>query len=236
MSAEETTIRVNFGKPMPIFPLDSVSLLPQQVLPLHVFEPRYRQMVEHALDGSGQIAMATFEGQKWKQEYHGRPPVREAVCIGQIVQHEKLPDGRYNILLQGVCRARVVESMPPTGERLYREARLEPIGERNDDEERLTPVRDRLRGMLTDGPLEDLTASSSILEVLSDEEIPTSAVLELVSFTVLTDPEVKYRLLEEGSPLVRAQIVFAELDHLGQMIRQARPQRGGEPPRGCTWN
>ena len=51
--SDETAIQVNFGRPMPVFPLDQVTLLPQQVLPLHIFEPRYRQMVTDALDGSG---------------------------------------------------------------------------------------------------------------------------------------------------------------------------------------
>src|SRR5580765_1551354 len=110
--SEETTISVNFGKPMPIFPLNSVVLLPHGVLPLHVFEDRYRQMVGDALDGSGQIAMAVFEGADWKQEYHCRPPVRPAVCVGQIIQHHKLPDGRYNIALQGICRARILQELP----------------------------------------------------------------------------------------------------------------------------
>ena len=116
--SEDNTVQVNFGKPIPLFPLDSAVLLPQQVLPLHIFEPRYRQMVERALDGAGQIAMAVFEGESWKQQYHGRPALRPAVCIGQIVQHERLPDGRYNIILQGVCRARISKESARDGERL----------------------------------------------------------------------------------------------------------------------
>ena len=116
--SDETAIQVNFGRPRPIFPLDQVTLLPQQVLPLHIFEPRYRQMVTDALDGSGQIAMAVFEGRDWKQQYHGRPPIRPAVCIGHIAQHEKLADGRYNIILRGVCRARVIKELAPRDARL----------------------------------------------------------------------------------------------------------------------
>ena len=58
---DEVSIRVNFNKPIPLFPLDSVVLLPQQVMPLHIFEPRYRQMVDEALDSVGQIAMAVID-------------------------------------------------------------------------------------------------------------------------------------------------------------------------------
>lgn len=233
---EENTIRVNFARPMPIFPLESVVLLPQQVLHLHIFEPRYQQMVEHALDGPGQIAMAIFEGQRWKQEYHGRPPIRQAVCVGQILQHERLPDGRYNVLLQGVCRARIVRPVPPTAGRLYREATLEPVGPSETDESELAPQRQRLRRTLASPELADLAAAASVLEVLDDEDIPTTAVLELVSFTLVQDPELKYALLAEGDPHRRAEMVLAELEHLRGLIRQARAQRVGDLPRGCSWN
>jgi hypothetical protein len=58
--AEEMSIRVNFSRPLPLFPLPQVVMLPQQITPLHIFEPRYRQMVDRALDGAGQIAMAKY--------------------------------------------------------------------------------------------------------------------------------------------------------------------------------
>ncbi len=162
--SDESSIQVNFGRPIPLFPLDSTSLLPQQILPLHIFEPRYRQMVEHALDKSGQIAMAVFQGGHWKQEYHGRPPLRPAVCIGQIMQHEKQPDGCYNILVQGVCRARIVEESKPSQERLYREARLEPVGVDSDEEKKLYGVRERLTELLTDGPLAKLAHADWVVK------------------------------------------------------------------------
>ena len=99
--ADTTSIRVNFGKPMAFFPLAAVSLVPHGVVQLHIFEPRYRQMVSDALDEAGQIAMAVFDGEAWQEEYHGAPPVRPMMCVGQIVAHEALADGRFNIALQG---------------------------------------------------------------------------------------------------------------------------------------
>ena len=83
------TISVNFALPMPLFPLDTVALMPQQRLGMHIFEPRYRQMVDHALQGEHQFATATFEGTSWQQQYHGRPPILPAVCVGQIIRHER---------------------------------------------------------------------------------------------------------------------------------------------------
>jgi len=281
--SEETSIQVNFGRPIPIFPLDAVTLLPQQVLPLHVFEPRYRQMVDQALDGAGQIAMAVFEGEEWKDDYHGRPALRPAVCVGQIVQHEKLFDGRYNLLLQGVCRARIIEEMAPDGERLYRVAMLEPVGldasntviqtpidddddeggdeaeavypppeaafaadaEDDDDEdetldapdpEHLRLVRERIGSLLSEGPLTQMTAAEPILEYVNNDDIPVSALLELVSFTLISEPDLRYALLAEPHVERRAEIILGELDHLASLIRRAEAQRPQDWPKGLSWN
>jgi uncharacterized protein len=234
--ADESTIQVNFGKPIPLFPLDTVVLLPQQVLPLHIFEPRYRQMVERALDGAGQIGMSVFRGNRWKQEYHGRPPLLPAVCLGQILQHEKLADGRYNIVLQGVCRARIVAELPASKERLYRQAMLEPVGVNSDDEDKLYGVRERLAGLLSEGPLTKFTAAEWVLERVHNEEIPTAALLELVSFTLVNDTRLRYKLLSEADAGVRADIIESELLNLQRLVRQAAAQRPESWPKGCSWN
>ncbi|MFO0832220.1 MAG: LON peptidase substrate-binding domain-containing protein [Phycisphaerales bacterium] len=238
-------VQVNFGRPIPLFPLDSVALLPQQVLPLHVFEPRYRQMVEHALDGNGLIAMAVFEGDQWKQEYHGRPRIRPVVCVGHIVQHSKRADGRYDILLQGVCRARVLKEVPPTEDRLYRAAYLEPFsvptegGELSLDdagEQRLRDARTRITEMLSEGPLSKLTVAEPILEYLRNEEIPTHAILELVAFPLTQDQKVRYRLLAEEDAGERARIILQELGSLERIVRLAVGQHPEAWPKGLSWN
>jgi len=234
--SDQTTIQVNFARPMPLFPLDAVTLLPQQVLPLHIFEPRYRQMVGDVLDASGQIAMGVFRGNRWKQEYHGRPPVRPSVCVGQIVQHEKLADGRYNVLIQGVCRARIDHELAPRPEVEYREVSLSPVGVGETDEGLLAATRDRLEHMLSDGPLTRLSAASAVAEYARDEELPTSALLELVSFTMVGDTELRYRLLAEGDATERARLVERELGHLEGLIRRADAQRPDLWPKGVSWN
>jgi uncharacterized protein len=259
--SEDNSIQVNFGKPMPLFPLDSVTLLPQQLLPLHIFEERYRQMVDHALDGAGQIAMAVFAGEQWKQNYHGRPPIRPAVCIGQIVQHERLSDGRYNVLIQGVCRARVMVELPMEEGRLYRTAMLEPVGldpstmlvteADEDDEEEDTPdlglppppepeplveVRQKICEMLEEGPLTQLVAAEPVLEFVRNEEVPTAPLLELVSFMLITDQGLRYKLLAEPSIQARAGLIMGELQHLSSLIRRAGDQRPQDWPKGMSWN
>lgn len=235
--AEETSIHVNFGRPFPLFPLDTAALMPQQVLPLHIFEPRYRQMVEHTLDGNGQFALAVFKGPQWKQEYHGNPAVRPIVCLAHIFEHQKQPDGRYYLLVRGVCRARILRHvMPDPPGRLYRHAMLEPIGLPAEDDEGLYGMRERLRELLSEGPLTQLVASKWIVERLHDEDIPASALLELVSFTMLSDGELRYSLLSEPDAAARAQTVERELLRLGRLIEMAGAQHPEAWPKGLSWN
>lgn len=233
---EESTIRVNFGKPMPLFPLDSVSLLPQQILPMHIFEPRYRQMVEHALDGSGQIAMAVFRGSAWKLQYHGRPALMGAVCVGQIAQHEKLADGRFNLLLQGVCRGRILHELPAREGVLYREAQLAPVDVDLENEDVLVESREFLEESLVEGPLSRFAAAKTILEYVQNEEVPTTALLELVTFTMLSGKGLRYRLLAEGDAQRRASIIQRELRSLEGLLGRADRQRPDEWPKGMSWN
>jgi len=219
---------------MPLFPLDIV-VLPQQIQPLHIFEPRYKQMVDRALDGAGQIAMAIFDGDDWKSEYHGSPPIKPAVCIGQIVQHERLPSGEYNILLQGVCRAQVMEESEPDGDRLYREANLRPL-DLFKEPPSLPGTRERLIHHFTDTALQQLTACEWLLERLRNDDIPVTALLELISFTVLLDKATRYSLLAEPDIERRAEIIDEQLVTLDRMLRQAESQRPEDWPKGCSWN
>jgi len=238
--SDSVSVQVNFGKPIPLFPLQHVTLLPQQVVPLHIFEERYRQLVGRSLDGAGQVAMAVFSGDEWKKNYHGRPRIRRAVCLGQIAQHEQLPEDRYNILLQGVCRARVVKELPAEEGTLYRRAMLEPVGVGDDEEDDLAEVRGKLEEMLSDGPLNRARIAEPLLEYIRNEEIPTTAILEIVSFTILGDTlgdaELRYRLLAEGKATVRAALIEDQLASIGGLIRKAIRQHPEEWPKGCSWN
>lgn len=234
--SESESIRVNFGNPIPVFAMDTVVLLPQQVLPLHIFEPRYRQMIDHVLDGSGQIATALFRGADWKQHYHGNPAIRPAVCVGQIVQHESLPDGRYNLLLQGVCRARVIDEVPPDGERLYRSALLEPVGVDEEHAEGIEELRGWIEEELADGPLRQLTVAEQVLEYVRNDAVPTHALLELVSFALVSDTPTRYKLLSEPDLGARAALLRASLGDLDRLIRLAENQHPDDWPKGMSWN
>jgi Lon protease-like protein len=237
------TISIDFSRPIALFPLGGTILLPHAPQALHLFEPRYRQMIEACLDemepgnllSAAPIAMATYGGREWEGRRVGDPPLRPAVCVGKIVQHSTLPDGRHNIILHGVCRARIDAIHEPEGERLYRTARLSPLeGQR--PMPRLLAVRRHLRSLL-DGPrLRRMCGVDAVREWVGREDVPTHALVELVTFALLKDDEVRYRMLEEADPRRRARLLTDELRHLDRLVALADRQDHRAWPKGMSWN
>lgn len=245
---------------MPLFPLASVALMPHAVLPLHIFEPRYRKLVADALDGPGQIAMAMYDRAKMRGtgprgEGRGaqgrgtgadgeeeRPPLRQAVCVGQVVQHHRMGDGRYTIALHGICRARILTELPEESDVPYRQALLEPIGLDDGDPQTMAAARETLAGLLDAQPLAGLREAEAVGRHLRDDEIPATAVLELVAVTLLRDSEMRfynelhYQLLAEGDPQRRARLIEERLRELSRLLTRALPQTTTDAPRGCQWN
>ena len=104
---------------VPLFPLSNVVLFPGCLAPLHIFELRYRQMTEAALEGERLIGMVTVRPEA-RQEMGGNPRIYAVGCAGFITDHQRLSDGRYDIVLRGVKRFRVENESAPDCERLYR--------------------------------------------------------------------------------------------------------------------
>lgn len=231
----ETAIQINFNRPVPVFPLSNVVLLPHAVQHLHIFEDRYRQMISEALDGPGQIAMATLAGEDSRAESDDRPELRPAVCMGQIVQHHQFTDGRFNILLLGICRASIEEMIEPQGDRLYRLAKLRLLEQGNGDLE-LTDMREQLENILSRPRLANIRGVRKVTELFKREDVPTQALIELIGSTLLDDFEKRYSLLAEPSIEQRAVIVQDELRSLDQIVRQAQWQMTGDWPKGMSWN
>src|ERR1035437_9633568 len=120
---------LDFARPIPLFPLPNCVVFPGVVQPLHIFEPRYQQMMAATLTDQSALAMALLKP-GWEKNYYGCPAMYDLLCVGRIVTHEKLDDGaggaKYNLLLHGVTRARM-RSHHKTSGALYRTALLEPV-------------------------------------------------------------------------------------------------------------
>ena len=109
----------------PLFPLPNGVLFPHLVLPLHIFEERYREMTADILASDRMIALAMLRSGH-ESEYESKSaPIYPTVCLGQITVDEQLDDGRYNIIVRGICRARVIDELDTDCS--YRVAHLEPL-------------------------------------------------------------------------------------------------------------
>src|SRR5918998_3396267 len=98
---------------LPIFPLPNVVLFPNVFLPLHIFEPRYRQMVTDTLAGERMIGMVLLQP-GYESDYEGTPAVYDIGCAGLITHVERLNDGRFNIVLRGLERFRILGEEEPS--------------------------------------------------------------------------------------------------------------------------
>jgi len=236
------TVRVNFGQPFPIFPLQEVVLLPHAVTSLYIFEERYRQMTRSVLNGSGQIAMAVFEGGDWPSDYQGSPPVRPAVCIGQIVEHERNPDGTYNIAVRGVCRARIVRESPEEDGRLYRQVDLQPSEDAAlENDLRTIAIRDKLIETVESTRLGHLDSVRDMLRQIDarKDDIPANLTIDVLALglmSVLSAPDLRYRLLEEGEVARRGAMIRREVERYERALDNAGQQFDPDAPRGVSWN
>ena len=135
---------------LPIFPLPTVVLFPNVFLPLHIFEPRYRQMVADALAGDRIIGMVLLRP-GYEDDYDGAPPIYATGCSGLITHVEKLEDGEYNLVLRGLEKFTIQSEEAPAAGRLYRSAVITPIEDsmRAGERDELRHERKKLQQLLT---------------------------------------------------------------------------------------
>ena len=131
------------GITIPVFPLPTTVFYPGTPLPLHIFEPRYREMTADALEGKRTIGMVLLKP-NWEENYFDKPQIFSAGCVGDIQKVIKHPDGKYNFTLMGLRRFRIIkeeEGKP------YRQAKIELLEEKNEQdifEDRPNECREKL--------------------------------------------------------------------------------------------
>lgn len=205
---------------LPIFPLPSVQMFPHAVLPLHVFEPRYRALVRDALAGARLVGLPILEP-GFEAEYDGRPPVRRVCGIGRLVAHEPLPDGRANILLEGVTRARIVEELPPDAPyRVVRVERLDDVVPPGFDAHGamglLTALVDQLARKLPG------SGGDSLRELARSQPSP-GALTDVLAAALVSDAEERQHLIETLDVAARVERVSGKL---AEMLAQVGDHRG----------
>lgn len=209
-----------------LFPLPNLVLFPHVMQPLHVFEPRYRDLTREALDGDGLMALALLSP-GWEKDYEGRPPIYPTACLAKIAKHSRLDDGRYNLLLVGVRRVRVERELAPV--RTFRQAEARIV----DDEFPVdaAPARPALHRRLIERfrkLLPQVPEAKEQLEQLLREEVPLGILTDIMAYTLDLDVAVKMQLLAECNVDRRAQML---VDLLSQATNDRSRFPGGWPPK-----
>ena len=197
-----------------LFPLPNVVLFPHVVQPLHVFEPRYRAMVEDALASDGLIAMALLQP-GWEKDYEGRPQVSPVACLGKIISHQRLADGRFNLLLQGIRRAAIQRELPP--HLPFRQVEVDLLDDFYPSSGK--EVRPKLQRRLVELARElmpDRAALREELDQLLASRISLGMLTDVFAYTLGFPLSVKQRLLAQWNVDRRAVLLIDRLMGLAQ--------------------
>jgi hypothetical protein len=179
----------------PLFPLPNVVLFPRGMLPLHVFEPRYRTMMADALRGGQTICMALLQP-GWEADYLGSPEVYRVACVGRVVQHQRLEGGRYDVTLHGETKVSI-EGVVDEGP--YRVARVRPLAEDSSwADTRDAPLEIEELLSLFRRVRQGVSTAFDIAQMLGATVTPES-VVNMVAMNVNVEPRVKQELLELSS-------------------------------------
>lgn len=200
----------------PLFPLPNVVHFPQTWLPLHIFEPRYRAMISDALDGDRLIAMALLRPNQERKYETKFAEIHPIVCLGRIAVEERLPDGRFNLALRGLCRARIETELGSDDP--YRTAELTLLPDFYPSQ-RTIDRQHRQRELLS-GATELLPElqSDPLLHQLLDADLPLGVLCDVLSHSLGLSTIDAQLLLEEPDVDVRSDLV---LHHLRQRQRKA---------------
>jgi hypothetical protein len=183
---------------IPIFPLGGAILFPRSQLPLHIFEPRYREMVRDAIDGSGQIGMI----QPLRLDDDNQAPLYGVGCVGEIVGIEELDDGRFNIVLLGTNRFRYLREVAVDA--MYRCAEID-VEAFDDSEPPALSLAERAEVEREARRLGDAMGLAVDWDAVSrlDDEMLVNAIAQVAPF----DVGAKQALLEQAALTGRADLL-----------------------------
>ncbi|MDC0346917.1 LON peptidase substrate-binding domain-containing protein [Planctomycetota bacterium] len=177
-SSDDNTPRV-----CPLFPLSDLILFPGQVIPLHVFEPRYRQMTHDLLDNSGEIILGTVLGED-REKLEKVAPVQPIAGLGRVQRYQALEDGRFLIMVLGERRVKIE---PVDRGKIYPEARFEVFEETD--------------SFISDTELDHLQSALKKIESQIDlpEETSPDQLVDLLIMISKIDPKDKYKIFQMTS-------------------------------------
>jgi len=202
---------------LPIFPLPDVIFFPNTLMPLHVFEARYRAMVMDVLARDRRLAIVKLMP-GFEPTYAGKPAVHAVAGAGEIVSWERLATGRYNILVKGEWRVRIEGERPSdTLYRIVSAQKLEEIAPTTDVSAALARIRAACGRLL-----QALDRPPDLLDTALAEGQAPGVIADRIAAAVVPDPAVRQELLETLDVTRRLERLGAALDELVNELRRGR--------------
>jgi Lon protease-like protein len=210
---------------VPVFPLPEMVLFPRQVMPLHIFEPRYRAMVADVLAGSKAIAVALLKPNYESCYFTPRAPIHGLVGVGRIIGVKKLADGKSNIVLRGEARATIVEEVSGRSYRFARVRTLETTSGAS------LETRRRLREELCDAIRrhvgDEASACYQYLQ-LFEEARTLGELVDLIAGGLPVVGELRQCLLAELDACARARLLLDLIRTRNILAQMRRPRQNTE--------
>jgi Lon protease-like protein len=206
-----------------VFPLPNAVLFPQTVLPLHIFEPRYREMVRDAQAGDGMIAIALLES-GFEKDYEGSPAIHTLGTIGRIDQLERLPDGRSNLNLVGLVRVELHE-IPSS--KSYRQARFTALPEAEVDERDPEILSSKLELMASQGYLMREITDGAGTSIPLIEDLPYASAVNGSCANLPSQPAVRQELLALDDLRERHRRVSGLINEILERVLELKDGAGG---------
>lgn len=209
-------------KRVALFPLPNAVLFPSTILPLHIFEPRYRTMTREAIEHQLPIVICKFVEPR-QLNVQQQPLFCDVGGVGFIRNYQQLPDGRYNILVEGVSRVKVIEEIFDTG-KPYRVGQAELIAEQSDTSGALGALITTLKRCVTGLEAEYTTLSQALQKILGEVQNP-AALSDTIASLIVSNPEVRQHMLEEPRVERRLDELITRIAALLNASQGSTPQK-----------
>jgi len=195
----------NFSGIVPLFPLPNVVFFPNSLLPLHVFEPRYRQMVDDIIESERIIGMVLLKP-GWEKDYYGNPEIFNIACMGKIVSIEEMNEGKSNIVLYGLKRIKINDIVNEIPYRVASVNVLEDVHYQNEEvyQKRLVELISKWNSILGD---EQKSHKINIDTTMSIENLT-----DVLTPSIISNVYQRQELLEEINILKRAERILEQLE------------------------
>ncbi len=216
----------NFSGRARLFPLPNLVLFPHVIQPLHIFEPRYVELLRDAIQSDKLIAISLL-APGWEDDYDGRPTIEPIACLGRVLTWQTQPDNRYNLLLLGLRRVRIVRELPPT--RSFREAEAEVLEDEYPGGSKRRAELHRQLVAAFQKMLPRIQDSGELFQQLAVDTVSLGTLTDVISYALDLNIVDKQTLLAEPNVDVRAKIL---LEHLQQACGASDPVglASGFPP------